>query len=214
MKCVNSLFIGVRMSSHHVFISSGILLSAALRGVWDWRHPFQSPWVSHEPTPSASPHHRSSPSYTHITSPSSTCPQHAYHHSPPHLASLSSGLGATETVTQNLNPDPALLLSEGTLATDGQPETSGQGSSPGLMLRAGWPAWHFFAPPWTEKPCSQPLSWAMDPSLQLDRGSYISLKTFVVTLQPLKGISVVIVSTLHVRVYWGLAFGNEAWCPE
>lgn len=49
----------------------------------------------------------------------------------------------------------------------------------------------------------------MDPSLQLDRGSYISLKTLVVTLQPLKGISVVIVSTLHVRVYWGPAFGNE-----
>lgn len=72
----------------------------------------------------------------HLRTPSPHTP-----HAPPHLASLSSGLGATETVTRNLNPGPPHCRAREP-PRDGQPETFGQGSSPGHVLRAGWPAWH------------------------------------------------------------------------
>ena len=136
--------------------------------------------------------------------PSSVHPQHAYSHSPPHLASLSSGLGATETVTRNLNPDPPPLQGQGAPARDGQLDTFGQGSSPGHMLRAGWPAWR--SPlPGKRSPVARPLGRATDPSLQLRRGSDVLLLTFMVTFHPLTtGISVVTVSTLPVRATGGL----------
>lgn len=204
LKCVNSLFIGQECS--HTTSSFPLAFSS--------QQPYAASGTDAVPFSSLSVPRTSSSSFSisplvtqlHIHAPpSSVHPPHAYPHSPPNLASLSSGLGATETVTRNLNrdPDPPPLQGRGAPARDGQLDPFGQGSSPGHMLRAGWPAWH--SPlPGKRSPVARPLGRATDPSLQLRRGSDVSLLTFMVTFQPLTGISVVTVSTFPVRAIGGL----------
>ena len=131
------------------------------------------------------------------------------------LAALSSGLGATETVTWNLNTDSSSTAMPRSPARDSQPEPFGQGSSRGHMLRAGWPAWHCLS---LERealwpvPCAKPQTQACSCGEAQD----VFLLTFEVTPSSPTGISVVTMSTLlPVRAILGLFLEMKSvWCTE